>query len=216
MQSILSNKYGQDFIFPVDIGAWHKINEDFTGARFNRNSYYEDSRGDKQAKLTEHYFHHLVAGAGIPIADKPEPCSVWDRLVMGRRIDVKSKRRNTRPPKQHYGYHIDKTQLKHDCDHYVFCDVFYANQQADDPIFGAFAGWLPKNEFMSLSVFVTAGEEQPDGWKARMTGRWICGSMLRCMPSFLHAAIKNPAEAGLQRDGIWGDPIDRWGQAKYR
>jgi hypothetical protein len=143
-------------VFDVDTGAWAKLCEDHVGVKFNGNSIKDGSDGDKMARLTEHYFRKLLERNGIPFERKGADWELWDLVVYGRRIDNKSKRRNTNPV--NYDYHVDASQFNHPCHHYVFSDVFFENKDAADPVYFGYSGWLPKSEFMDISVFKRKGE----------------------------------------------------------
>jgi hypothetical protein len=186
---ILEKKYGAAFVISVDSGAWHKLNEDFSGSRFNQNSYYSDSRGDLQAKATEYYFVPTMSKFGVPVMPKDVNWEMWDHTVIGRKIDIKSKRRNTNPV-QCYGYHVDESQILHTVDHYVFTDVFYKSKDAEIPLYIGYSGWLPKEEFLEKAIFVCKGDKQPDGFDARMDCRWLDENTLRPMRSFVGSVLK--------------------------
>ena len=149
--------YGQDYAVEIDAGAYAHLTEDFTGKTFNKNSIHKGSIGNNLALVTEYYFKKLLKSKGILVEDKSKEHELWDFVVLGRKIDVKSKRRNTKP-RIDYDYHVDSSQLAHKCTSYVFSDVFYPDKNADMPVYIGYAGWTSKAEFMQDSTEKKAGD----------------------------------------------------------
>ena len=101
---------------------------------------------------------------------------------------MKSKRRNTPPPRCDYDYHVDHSQLEHPCHHYVWSDVFYPDKGKDTiPILIAYAGWKPKQEFLEDSIWEPKGTKE-GGWTASVDARKCNKFWLRDMRTFIHKA----------------------------
>jgi hypothetical protein len=183
-RDILEKKYEAGFVLSVDDAAWAKLTEMETGSAFNKNSIHRDSRGNQQAMLTEHYFLEVLKKNGIVYEKKTADHELWDFVVLNRKIDMKSKRRNSNPVD--YEYHVDGSQINHPVDVYIFSDVFYETKRDQQPVYFAYAGWTNKRDFMFDSVEKRKGEVCPQtGFVEKADCRKLNSFWLRKMQELL-------------------------------